>query len=160
MATTINSFVQRLDTTKRATDASWVQILSSLQKAGAGAVIRQTLREDGFMVCQEITKLPKSLYNIADPTIIPQARNVVQVVVNRSSRVFEPYEVHIGQRNSAGGASSAHLPLVIERQEETIPTYIGTGSNSLESGMRFQGEKRGLECQDDEAKGNKRRAII
>lgn len=112
------------------------------------------------MVCQEITKLPKSLYNIADPTIIPQERNVVQVVVNRSSRVFEPYEVHIGQRNSADGASSAQLPLVIERQEETIPTYIGTGSYSLEGGMRFHGEKRRLEGRDDGAKGNKRPAII
>ncbi|KAF5672846.1 hypothetical protein FCIRC_8280 [Fusarium circinatum] len=119
----------------RATDASGLQILSSLEKAGAGAIIRQTLREDGFMVRQEITKLPRGLFNIAEPTIIPQERNVVQVVVNRSSRVFEPYEVHIGLTDSAEGSSNAQLPLVLERQEETIPTYTGTGSYSLENAI-------------------------
>ncbi|KAF5608591.1 NACHT domain protein [Fusarium subglutinans] len=159
MATTSNSLVQSLNTTMRATDASGFQILSSLEKAGAGAIIRQTLREDGFMVRQEITKLPKSLFNIADPTIIPQERNMVQVVVNRASCVFEPYEVHIGQKNSAKGSSSAKLPLVLERQEETIPTYIGTGSYSLENGMRFQCEKRRLEGRDSDAKANKRRLL-
>ncbi|KAF5645963.1 NACHT domain protein [Fusarium tjaetaba] len=159
MAATSNSSVQSLNTIMRATDASGFQVLSSLEKAGAGAIIRQTLREDGFMVRQEISKLPKSLFNIADPTIIPQERNVVQVVVNRASRVFEPYEFHIGQTNTASVSSSAGLPLVLERQEETIPTYIGTGSYSLENGMNFKGEKRGLEGRLDEGKAHKRRLL-
>ncbi|KAF5006337.1 hypothetical protein FDECE_7265 [Fusarium decemcellulare] len=155
---TSNSAVQRLNTTLTAVTSAGSQLLSSLEKVGAGSIVRQTLREDGLMVSQELTQLPRSLFSIADPTILPQGdRSSVRVVVNRTNRAFEPYEVYVGRPENSCGPANIELPLVLMRQEETIPTYVGSGSYSFEEGMQFVGGKRRLDWQPDRAGDWKRR---
>ncbi|KAJ3539608.1 hypothetical protein NM208_g5417 [Fusarium decemcellulare] len=133
MVATSNSAVQGLNTTLSAVTSAGSQLLSSLEKVGAGSIVRQTLREDGLMVSKELTQLPRSLFSIADPTILPQGdRSSVRVVFNRTNRAFEPYEVYVGRPENSCGPSNIELPLVLMRQEETIPTYVGSGSYSFE----------------------------
>ncbi|KAI8628018.1 hypothetical protein F5Y19DRAFT_439227 [Xylariaceae sp. FL1651] len=160
MAATSNPEVQKFNTVIRSNNATGTHFLSSLERANSGAIVMQTLREDGLMLSQAITQLPEWAANIADPTVIRGAgrdRGVVQIVVNRANRAFESYRIHAAADKDD---ITMELPLVLEREQNTIPTFVGYGSYSPEGGIEFRGERRRLERDESDTYDHKRRRLL
>lgn len=105
----------------------------------------QTLREDGLMLSQALTQLPEWAAKVADPTVLRDGgndRGAVRVVVNHTSQAFEPHKIQV---ETSRNDSEIELPLVIERDLSTIPTFVGRGNYSQKRGITFQGEASRLE---------------
>jgi hypothetical protein len=113
--------------------------ISELQQVvDEGALVLHTMREDGVMTSETLTRLPKwAASNYQAALLKPfddDGTGKVSIVLNRAARPFQSY--------CSDEVSDPLLPTVLERNKSTITTFEGTGTYSLQGGMRFQGMSR------------------
>lgn len=94
-----------------------------------GALVLRTLREDSAMTYETLARLPRWVDDRIEATLIHRegtsaadadeeaAGSAVHVVLNRKAGVFEKYS----------GKDATFVPTIIERQQDTIPKFVGSG---------------------------------
>jgi hypothetical protein len=120
-------------------DQQGMSSISELQQVvDEGALVLQTMREDGVMTSETLTRLPKLVASNYQAALLKpfddDGTGKVGVVLNRSTRPFQSYR--------SDEVSDPLLPTILERDRSTITTFEGTGTYSLQGGMRSQGMSR------------------
>ncbi|KAF2185894.1 hypothetical protein K469DRAFT_687714 [Zopfia rhizophila CBS 207.26] len=135
--------VQTAGTLIGAADATGMHAISDLEQVTAGAVILQTLREDGLMTSATLTQLPAwaadapaALLNSQDDDSDNQ-RDMVRIVLNQPGENFQKYYISAQSR-----ARPVELPVILERKRDTIPIFYGRGACTDQGEIRFTGEVR------------------
>ena len=160
VSTTQNSAVQHTSSIVSRMDSAGLRTISTLRDSPTGALTLQTLREDGLMASQTITRLPKWVMDSGKAVVLNDLAGEdncsITVLVNRAPKSFESHKVGVGQPNVP---SELQLPLVLERHRETIPTFVGEGHYSTVNGLEFLNRPlKRLGCADGGTE-TKRRAI-
>jgi hypothetical protein len=102
-----------------------LQISALTQSSTSGSVILQTMRADGKIVAETITKLPKSAtleksYAALVPT--DEHKNI-RLVLNMA----------LQDSYSSIGRTDFQLPAILDRTKESIPVQVYTSQRQLES---------------------------
>jgi hypothetical protein len=86
-----------------------------------GALVRQTVREDGTAVSETLTRLPEGIKANSNATILAStttgSTEVIRILLNKSHQDFT-----LG--NDSNAADTLPLPAILERTRSTIPTFI------------------------------------
>jgi hypothetical protein len=103
-------------------DHNGVGYMSILRGASSeGALVRQTVREDGTAVSETLTRLPEGIKANSNATILAStttgSTEVIRILLNKSHQDFT-----LG--NDSNAADTLPLPAILERTRSTIPTFI------------------------------------
>jgi hypothetical protein len=108
-----------------------INISELRQDVGDGALVLHTMREDGVMSSETLSRLPKWVALEYQAALLkPFGREdtgKVDIVLNRAARPFQLYR--------SDELSEPFLPAILERDQSTITTVVGRGTYSLEDGM-------------------------
>jgi hypothetical protein len=104
---------QSVDSVRPTHDHNGVAFLSMLREDGShGALTRQTLREDGTIVSETLTRLPQDITSKTNATVLTstttEPAETVRIVLNKT-QVY-------------GASNDYLLPAILERTKITIPT--------------------------------------
>ncbi|KAI9775589.1 MAG: hypothetical protein M1839_000989 [Geoglossum umbratile] len=134
--------VQRTGNPTLRQDAEGMSSVSLLRQLESdGAIVLQSLREDGMLKSETLTRLPKSIKpNVAllNPSQ-GEGSETVRLVLNKP----------LQNRYSLANLPNDELPAILERPQASIPTVVGKTRMSL-------GDGRGRSDEDYQLKGLKR----
>jgi hypothetical protein len=104
--------------------------ISTLRDIGSqGALVLQTVREDGAKISETLTRLPESMKSNSSATVIApnttDSEETVRIVLNKT------YTTEKSSGNFKA-PPTCHLPAVLERTRSTIPTFISRNTLPLE----------------------------
>ncbi|KAH6889381.1 hypothetical protein B0T10DRAFT_51746 [Thelonectria olida] len=121
-------------------DASGAASISQLGNTGNAEVVLTTLREDGLMTAETVTRLPRNMARDYKASLLstneegpPQQRWIFL------DREDQPFRYHRLENDEVSGVQ---FPIVLDRQQSTIPTAIGRGSYTLEEGFQVTDHPR------------------
>jgi hypothetical protein len=109
-----------------------LQVSALAQDNDRGSVLVQTMRADGKMIEETVTRLPKSsTLEKSYPTLVPSGSHKnIRLVLNMA----------IQDTYSMNEKADFHFPTVVDREKASIPTTIYCSGRSLESSNK--GTKR------------------
>ena len=109
-----------------------VVITDLQQSVCTGALVLRTLREDQTMTHETLTRLPDWVDRETEATLLDRGRargddedEVVRIVLNRAARPFQTYN----------SSDQPIVPAILEREQQTIPTFVGSRVDMLEDGV-------------------------
>lgn len=149
--------IQRQGETTSYLDTSGYRSVSRLDRSGRGAVVLQTLREDGKLKTEMLTRLPQhidsdytaSVLRIgsatnAKPGAPATEKSTSVLFLDRENRPFQKYKLPHEPDVGDGETAAVQLPLILHRKRESIPTVHGKGFYDVDRGigMLTGGRKR------------------
>lgn len=145
---------QALEEVQIEMDEHGARRVSQLSESKNGGLVLSTLHDNGNMVAELLTRLPNEISSDFKAAILGSG---CEEGAHGHRRVFlaradEPFKTH-----SLGcDIRAVAFPLVLHRQQSTIPTAIVRGRYSLEEGLSTaeQSRKR-IGCFEDERKAKR-----
>jgi hypothetical protein len=124
-----------------------MQISALTQHGDRGSVILETMRADGMMIEETVTRIPKSStleksYSSLVPT---DNQNTLRLILNMASQ--DTYSVN--------EVPDFKLPAVLDRNKDSIPVQVYTNQQRIESST-----KRGKRCIEEESVYDSRETIL
>ncbi|KAH8901103.1 hypothetical protein GQ53DRAFT_835048 [Thozetella sp. PMI_491] len=132
--------LQNLGEVSSFVDGSGFRAVSQLQDSGNGGIVLATLREDGIIKAEMVTRLPEQISNDYDASLLSTSEqhdeNIHRIYLTPPDRPFMRFQVP-SRKNRDDSSLTFDSPMVIHRARNTVPTIIGHGQYMLGEDICF-----------------------
>jgi hypothetical protein len=100
-------------------DETGSHVVSQIRSADNGGIVLATLHENHEMTSEMITRLPESIANDFHASLLDSSDHTRRIFLSQDNRSFRRHNIRLREE---GETSTVQLPIVLQRQRDTIPT--------------------------------------
>jgi hypothetical protein len=124
--------LQRLGEVSSYIDDSGKRSISQLRDSGHEGIVLATLKDGGRMEAELVTRLPKQISHTYQATLLSRATGTRD---HERRSILLSHEERPFRRHRVQETASMQLPLLLDRERDTIQKVSGRGTYSLDNGL-------------------------